>query len=99
MNLQGSSDILKSHFLKPFLLKQTCNPFNNCSPYFKIYRQIWVLMRNIYSCAYDEVNLIAFHDQPYDLICRAFAKLYTCLLYTSDAADDLTRVDLGGRCV
>src|SRR5665811_2618556 len=22
---------------------------------------------------------------------------YTCLLYTSDAADDLTRVDLGGR--
>ncbi|GAB5779831.1 hypothetical protein JMUB7523_26440 [Staphylococcus aureus] len=21
----------------------------------------------------------------------------TCLLYTSDAADDLTRVDLGGR--
>src|SRR5665811_2583531 len=24
-------------------------------------------------------------------------KLGTCLLYTSDAADDLTRVDLGGR--
>src|SRR5665811_1515127 len=23
--------------------------------------------------------------------------LYICLLYTSDAADDLTRVDLGGR--
>src|SRR5665811_516527 len=23
----------------------------------------------------------------------------TCLLYTSDAADDLTRVDLGGRCI
>src|SRR5665811_1902181 len=23
--------------------------------------------------------------------------LYACLLYTSDAADDLTRVDLGGR--
>ena len=22
-----------------------------------------------------------------------------CLLYTTDAADDLTRVDLGGRCV
>src|SRR5665811_2499951 len=22
-----------------------------------------------------------------------------CLLYTSDAADDLTRVDLGGRCI
>ena len=24
-------------------------------------------------------------------------RLETCLLYTSDAADDLTRVDLGGR--
>src|SRR5665811_2218621 len=24
-------------------------------------------------------------------------QFYTCLLYTSDAADDLTRVDLGGR--
>src|SRR5665811_2444073 len=25
------------------------------------------------------------------------SKCYPCLLYTSDAADDLTRVDLGGR--
>src|SRR5665811_547074 len=25
------------------------------------------------------------------------AEAYACLLYTSDAADDLTRVDLGGR--
>ena len=24
-------------------------------------------------------------------------KMRSCLLYTSDAADDLTRVDLGGR--
>src|SRR5665811_2405562 len=30
-----------------------------------------------------------------DRIATAFAKI--CLLYTSDAADDLTRVDLGGR--
>src|SRR5665811_1575819 len=32
--------------------------------------------------------------------CRNFTQLlglYGCLLYTSDAADDLTRVDLGGR--
>src|SRR5665811_368516 len=28
---------------------------------------------------------------------RISRKDYTCLLYTSDAADDLTRVDLGGR--
>src|SRR5665811_2595942 len=34
----------------------------------------------------------ATQDQ-YDLAVRALA----CLLYTSDAADDLTRVDLGGR--
>src|SRR5665811_1394428 len=26
-----------------------------------------------------------------------YGRLYNCLLYTSDAADDLTRVDLGGR--
>src|SRR5665811_2639635 len=26
-----------------------------------------------------------------------FARRWSCLLYTSDAADDLTRVDLGGR--
>src|SRR5665811_2289741 len=30
-------------------------------------------------------------------ISGAIALLTTCLLYTSDAADDLTRVDLGGR--
>ncbi|WP_460379543.1 hypothetical protein, partial [Staphylococcus aureus] len=30
------------------------------------------------------------HRQGHDNPC-------TCLLYTSDAADDLTRVDLGGR--
>src|SRR5665254_17924 len=28
---------------------------------------------------------------------RAGAPAWACLLYTSDAADDLTRVDLGGR--
>src|SRR5665811_2268140 len=27
----------------------------------------------------------------------AAPELFACLLYTSDAADDLTRVDLGGR--
>src|SRR5665811_1684463 len=27
----------------------------------------------------------------------AFRSVWICLLYTSDAADDLTRVDLGGR--
>src|SRR5665811_2097595 len=28
---------------------------------------------------------------------QAFEQFMICLLYTSDAADDLTRVDLGGR--
>src|SRR5665811_588980 len=32
-------------------------------------------------------------------ITNAFLQKFSmCLLYTSDAADDLTRVDLGGRC-
>src|SRR5665811_2571439 len=31
------------------------------------------------------------------LLERTKARDFTCLLYTSDAADDLTRVDLGGR--
>src|SRR5665811_247310 len=36
--------------------------------------------------------------KPKDLKCCAiFRRLLSCLLYTSDAADDLTRVDLGGR--
>src|SRR5665811_2589122 len=30
-------------------------------------------------------------------ICSECHPFYTCLLYTSDAVDDLTRVDLGGR--
>src|SRR5665811_2637919 len=34
-------------------------------------------------------------DTPLDSPMRA--KFSRCLLYTSDAADDLTRVDLGGR--
>src|SRR5450756_133684 len=29
---------------------------------------------------------------------RQLGPLYACLLYTSDAADDLLCVDLGGRC-
>ena len=28
---------------------------------------------------------------------KVILNIYFCLLYTSDAADDLTRVDLGGR--
>src|SRR5665811_420366 len=32
-----------------------------------------------------------------DFVAATGAKLVVCLLYTSDAADDLTRVDLGGR--
>src|SRR5665811_2600249 len=36
--------------------------------------------------------LLPLHDGA-----RLASGFYTCLLYTSDAADDLTRVDLGGR--
>src|SRR5450756_1193055 len=33
----------------------------------------------------------------YDLRARSYARCWACLLYTSDAADDLLCVDLGGR--
>src|SRR5665811_2636750 len=32
-----------------------------------------------------------------EVLCLTHGQAWTCLLYTSDAADDLTRVDLGGR--
>src|SRR5450756_3247072 len=31
--------------------------------------------------------------------CRSLFSVVPCLLYTSDAADDLLCVDLGGRCI
>ena len=37
------------------------------------------------------------HIAPIAEVGVANVSLFTCLLYTSDAADDLTRVDLGGR--
>src|SRR5665811_236991 len=41
----------------------------------------------------DELQINKKHKYYYQIIMQ----LYVCLLYTSDAADDLTRVDLGGR--
>src|SRR5665811_1749470 len=46
--------------------------------------------------------LVASHMSPMRLmeartLCQPEAMANSCLLYTSDAADDLTRVDLGGR--
>src|SRR5665811_2602699 len=38
-----------------------------------------------------ELSSRSLHESPF------IDRVYTCLLYTSDAADDLTRVDLGGR--
>ena len=46
---------------------------------------------------------VTLSSNPYDWLEASFfytniqGKPYPCLLYTSDAADDLTRVDLGGR--
>src|SRR5450756_3216892 len=37
------------------------------------------------------------HQFPYELIGVVQGRYYDCLLYTSDAADDLLCVDLGGR--
>src|SRR5665811_556985 len=41
-----------------------------------------------------EIHMCLHHNHHSSPIARGAA---TCLLYTSDAADDLTRVDLGGR--
>ena len=50
------------------------------------------------------VNPVTANDKAIELekacnngYAKACANLAYCLLYTSDAADDLTRVDLGGR--
>src|SRR5450756_2343280 len=45
----------------------------------------------------DEVPRIEDGNDDADLDCHTLKPLTTCLLYTSDAADDLLCVDLGGR--
>src|SRR5665811_1248115 len=42
-------------------------------------------------------NIAEFHTDLAELLHMDEARVTPCLLYTSDAADDLTRVDLGGR--
>src|SRR5665811_540839 len=42
-------------------------------------------------------NLTAFQSDRFARTAGTFPPCGPCLLYTSDAADDLTRVDLGGR--
>src|SRR5665811_6352 len=44
-----------------------------------------------------DVVLVARADGTLAADVRPLVRLSVCLLYTSDAADDLTRVDLGGR--
>ena len=50
-------------------------------------KKIWALLKE------------TFEEWKEDKVSRLAAALsyYTCLLYTSDAADDLLCVDLGGR--
>src|SRR5450759_402507 len=74
------SYILEGNFLKPLFLKQTGYSFYDCSSYFKVNRQIWVLMRNIDPRTDDKMNLIALHYQPDYLICRSFAKFYAVII-------------------
>ena len=51
------------------------------------------LIRQDFETAFQTVNAILTPATP----SAAFPLGENCLLYTSDAADDLTRVDLGGR--
>src|SRR5665811_2604248 len=50
----------------------------------------WELVREIYPRT-GAARIVGFTGPP------GVGKSTLCLLYTSDAADDLTRVDLGGR--
>src|SRR5665811_2554257 len=43
------------------------------------------------------VRRLLTEQSPNPTIATLAKAAYACLLYTSDAADDLTRVDLGGR--
>src|SRR5678815_1705546 len=40
---------------------------------------------------------MAAFDKAKPALAKAYADTYTCLLYTSDAADERSSVDLGGR--
>ena len=58
-----------------------------------------LFIRRAFTC-YQMVSLLedtpAIPTQPY-LILDLLATFYDCLLYTSDAADERSSVDLGGR--
>src|SRR5665811_1842272 len=45
----------------------------------------------------DREEIEALQSGAVQMLAPSMAKFGPCLLYTSDAADDLTRVDLGGR--
>ena len=52
-------------------------------------------MRNLYHTPYQPWLIL---ESRVDRGCNTdFAMYYSCLLYTSDAADDMQCVDLGGR--
>src|SRR5450756_1329616 len=60
----------------------------------------WVLVREVISGKNPSVTFLMLHD-PFPLrqlsLAKAEFEYGDCLLYTSDAADDLPCVDLGGR--
>ena len=80
-------DILKSHFgegIRPRLALVVFRPFRGDDDRF----------REVFDV--DE-RFGAQHDRPFDPVFQLPDVSRVCLLYTSDAADDLPCVDLGGR--
>src|SRR5665811_326307 len=63
-----------------------------------IWRCDWVALAYVKGICGADQNARSKRSRRLQLIVRFNpTSLGTCLLYTSDAADDLTRVDLGGR--
>ena len=51
----------------------------------------------IYACGPTVYNYAHIGNARMAVVFDSFVRLLSCLLYTSDAADDSLRVDLGGR--
>ena len=69
---------------------KTLNPVNG--------RQCLILTADFNSDRYDSERMMMMIMMTTTIMSNSVSVLYTaCLLYTSDAADDLLCVDLGGR--
>ncbi len=78
MDLTGQSElpewIFECDFLQPFFFKESGNSFNHSTPYFKVNRQVGILMGNIYPGADNKMDFITFHKESYNFISGTLAQ-------------------------